>query len=82
MLKLETVVISEVGEYGLHLYYLGDEDAVVIKLGLYDKLIERFGVQLIAGASFHWICQVSYYHVKRLLSLLQLSPACIIQTLC
>ena len=80
MLKPKTV-ISGVGEYGLYLY-LGDEDAVVIKLGLYDKLIERFGVQLIAGASFHWICQVSYYHVKLLLALLQLSPACIIQTLC
>ena len=80
MLKSKTV-ISGVGEYGLYLY-LGDEDAVVIKLGLYDKLIERFGVQLIAGASFHWICQVSYYHVKLLLALLQLSPACIMQILC
>ena len=80
MLKPKTV-ISEVGEYGLYLY-LGDEDALAIKLGLYDKPVERFGVQLIAGASFHWICQVSYYHVKLLLSLLQLSPACIIQTLC
>ena len=80
MLKPKTV-ISGVGEYGLYLY-LGDEDAVVIKLGLYDKLIERFGVQLIAGASFHWICQVSYYHVKLLLALLQLSPACIMQILC
>ena len=69
-LNLETKVILW---YGVR--HLSDEDAMVIKLGLDDVLVEWLGVQLIAGASFHWICQVSNYHVKPLPALLQLNSA-------
>lgn len=54
--------------------HLSDKDTVVIELGLQHLLIERFCIELIAGPSFNWICQVSHYHIELLLPFLQLSP--------